>query len=138
MENNATKNEKLFNKKMGGTLQSKKCYSKQINGDKVEISVDFHLEHDGKLYLIEIDSANEAKLLVGQYCLLNKLFHESQYEAKDTIFVVVHFYAGYNPQRTIKNLKFVQDLFRNPIPFKVFHQGSIADLTDFLAKISAP
>lgn len=138
MENNATKNEKLFNKRMDGGLKGKKRYSKIVNEESIEISVDFHLEYAGKLYLIEIDSANEAKLLVGQYCLLNKLFYEEQYAPVDTVFVVVHFYDNYNPQRTIKNLNFVKDLFSNPIPFKAFHQEEIVDKNDFLAKISTP
>lgn len=134
----AAENEADFRKRMAGQLKGKKRYSRKIEGETIEISVDFHFEHKGKLYLVEIDSANEAKLLVGQYCLLNKLFDEDSYEKSDVVFVVVHYYKNYAPERTLKNLGFVKGLFEDPITYQAFHQEKICDWNDFLNKINSP
>ena len=66
---------------------------------------------NGVNYLIEIDSGNMAKLLVGQYVLLNEL-HKSR--TGKEFFLIVHFYKNYNVQRTLKNLKMINSkLFNN-------------------------
>lgn len=85
----AGNNEKLFKdyfeSQYGtGILQGKCSYTK---GD-VYISVDNSIEYKDKRVLIEIDSGNEAKLLVGQYTLLNVLCEEE----KELLFVVIHYY----------------------------------------------
>jgi lipopolysaccharide biosynthesis protein len=76
-----------------------------VVGD-VEISVDQSFEYNGTEYLIEIDSANMAKLLVGQYVLLNQLHTNRE---KTPFFLVVHAYKKYNPQRTLHNLRMVNE-----------------------------
>jgi hypothetical protein len=96
-------NERLFKELMlraGVELLGKRRF---VQGD-VEISVDESLTHNGRQYLIEIDSANMAKLLVGQYVLLNQLCPQSE---PPPFFLVVHLYKGYNPKRTVHNLSLV-------------------------------
>lgn len=72
----------------------------------VSISVDQSLMHDDTNYLIEIDSANMAKLLVGQYVLLNQLYGKDR---ENAFFLVVHVYRGYNSQRTLNNLHLINE-----------------------------
>lgn len=107
----AGKNEKDFESifetyKLNGLLKGKKTYNNKKSGDeKVSISVDYRIVYDNKEILIEIDSGNMAKLIVGQYTLLNILCENPE----NKTFIVVHYYKDYNPIRTIKNLKFVAD-----------------------------
>jgi len=58
-------------------LAGKKRYKDPIEkADSAEISVDDSiLLPDGRLVLIEVDSANMAKLIAGQYALLNGTLH---------------------------------------------------------------
>jgi hypothetical protein len=93
---------------------------RRFTSDGVAISVDESLEHEGRNYLIEIDSGNMAKLLVGQYVLLNQLHPLSD---KPPFFLVVHTYKDYKPRRTIKNLCLVnQQLYGgNGIEFGAVH-----------------
>ena len=105
----AAKNEKIFKEyfesKFGSSsLDGKKNYKDE---DKdVSISVDQSFIANNRTVLIEIDSGNMAKLLVGQYILINEL---SKIDAENTTFVVVHFYKNYNPERTKKNLDLVSN-----------------------------
>lgn len=80
---------------------------KKVFGDRegVNISVDNYFELDGKNVYVEIDSGNMAKLLVGQYVLLNSL---KQYDNND-IFLIIHYYKNYNDKRTKKNLKHITE-----------------------------
>lgn len=84
----------------------------------VSISVDETIEIGGKKILFEIDSGNYAKLLVGQYVLLNQIIEDSE----DLLFVIVHYYKDYNEERTRKNLEFINNtLYNNKgIQFKVY------------------
>ncbi|QSX77949.1 hypothetical protein [Agrilutibacter solisilvae] len=102
-------NERRFHdifvgKAPGTPLLGKKRYA----SGGVEISVDQSFVHDDREVLIEIDSANMAKLIVGQYVLLNHLRDSD----KPAFFLVVHAYRKFNPVRTISNLDLVnQKLF---------------------------
>ncbi len=101
----AGSNEKLFvellQQKIAGISLSGK---QRFTLDNVEISADQSLTHNGISYLIEIDSANMAKLLVGQYVLINQLYANPK---ENAFFLVVHTYKDYNPERTIKNLSLI-------------------------------
>lgn len=91
---------------------------------KVSISVDNSIKSsDNKDILIEIDSGNMAKLIVGQYTLLNILCSENNKNIEDIIFIVIHYYKDYNTQRTIKNLELVSKIMPNKkaIKFKVYN-----------------
>jgi hypothetical protein len=92
----------------------------------VEISVDESLMHSGRQFLVEIDSANTAKLLVGQYVLLNQLYPHSE---PPPFFLVVHLYKGYNPRRTVRNLSLVnQQLYGGKgCEFGAVHFSEFAD-----------
>jgi hypothetical protein len=108
----------------------------------VEISVDNSIMSEEGTLLIEIDSANEAKLIVGQYVLLNQLYDGNK---EDTIFLLIHYYPNYNPERSVKNLKLINDRLYNGngIKFCVFNENSFKDfcctyntIDSFLTNIS--
>lgn len=95
-------------------LNGKRSYASFIDGhdDKVYISVDDSiLLPDGSTILIEVDSGNYAKLIAGQYALVNGLFDGAR---EKTMFLVIHFYKSskdekeYSSGRTIKNLNAIQ------------------------------
>jgi len=128
-------NESAFKALMGQAgveLQGKRRFS----DGSVEISVDESFLHNGRQYYVEIDSANIAKLLVGQYVLLNELILPA-----DTapFFLVVHYYKTYEPMRTVKNLHFInQRLFAGAgIEFAVLHksqlEGGFSSVDELLA-----
>jgi uncharacterized protein YxeA len=117
----AGENEKKFkelfsDEPLANLLKGSQTYKNQ-DAD-VSISVDEMIEVGGKKILFEIDSGNYAKLLVGQYVLLNEIIDDP----KDLLFVIVHYYKGYNGDRTHKNLEFINEkLYNNKgIKFKVY------------------
>ena len=115
-------------------LAGKKRYKDQ-NGsiDPTEISVDSSiLLPDGRLVLIEVDSANMAKLIAGQYALLNGLYAG---DFDKVLFLTIHYYANYEVSRTTKNLKFIQGLApsRKWLPYAAFH---ISDFGQMIEKAS--
>lgn len=69
-----------------------------------------------------------AKLLVGQYTLLNLLLNEEQ--RKKSTFWIIHFYKNYNCNRTIKNLNFISEKLNipHPLEFKVLHWNEIKNV----------
>lgn len=120
----------FFNKVYGGDILQGKCVYKD-NDENVSISVDNSIDYENKKILIEIDSGNQAKLIVGQYVLLNLLCQED----KDVLFVVIHYYKDkknkqYNPQRTISNLKLINKKLctNSRLKFKVFNQDEFEKL----------
>jgi hypothetical protein len=133
-------NEKRFQefmRKLGVNLEGKQCF-KQGN---VQISVDESFTHKDKQYLIEIDSGNMAKLLVGQYVLLNQLHPQSR---RAPVFLVIHNYKGYNPKRTINNLHLInQQLYAgNGLEFGAMHfdqlDGWDGNFDSLLAQVHRP
>lgn len=95
-------------------LAGKRSYASYFDGHdgKVYISVDDTiLLPDGRMILIEVDSGNYAKLIAGQYALINGLFDGVR---DKTLFLVVHCYKSsknkkeYSSSRTIKNLNAIQ------------------------------
>lgn len=138
----------LLEDKFGeGCLSGKRRYTLNLEGfEQVEISVDQSLIlDDDRTLLIEIDSGNMAKLIVGQYALLNGMNDDCR---EKTAFVVVHYYTDsktnrdYAPQRTLKNINAIQHfssgenwLKYNAIHIKEFRtlvasSNSIVELAD--------
>ena len=118
---NERKFKELFQAKAPETrLLGKKRYESQ----NVEISVDESFEHGGKQFLVEIDSANIAKLLVGQYVLLNQLRDSKQ----EYFFLVVHSHKNYHPMRTIHNLQLINEQLYggNGMAFGAIHFDSLS------------
>jgi len=127
----AGENEKIFEDLCNSFNDNvdKKLLSGKIvfeDADKNSVSVDNSIIVDDKIILIEIDSANEAKLLAGQYTLLNLLKDKPKIqgfnqEKKELIFFVIHFYVDrqkgrnkpYNSDRTKKNLKLIRNVLSN-------------------------
>lgn len=134
-------------KKLRNKIDSKNLLGKIVFGSKkkgkANISVDGHFIFNGKLYLVEVDSANEAKLLAGQYTLIDTLYDKSddnitkQYkkESNEVVFLVIHFYKAYNPDRTTKNLKVIQDKFETKLEYKVFHYNDFTSWEDLCNKL---
>lgn len=110
--------KKLFEEAFGrDVLLPGKEYKDPVTD--VIISVDNTIDTNDLRVLIEIDSGNYAKLLVGQYMLLNKLYPND----KRTLFLIIHAYKKYNTTRTIKNLRYVNEhyLNNNGLIFCVIH-----------------
>lgn len=87
---------------------------------------------------MEIDSGNEAKLLAGQYILLNALYDKSicnNYSIENVVFLVIHYYKGYEPERTKKTIKKIKDVFKTKMQYMAFHQNDIKSWEDFISKI---
>lgn len=99
----AGKNEKDFIEFINSSTDIKLEGKKSFKIDDVYISVDNYFEYDNRKIYVEIDSGNMAKLIVGQYILLNSLNNFGD----DSIFLIVHYYKGYNAERTNKNLGYV-------------------------------
>lgn len=111
------------------------------NSERVYVSVDNTIVLDNEIILIEIDASNQAKLVSGQYTLLNLLKDKPSKRYKDIvkgkslIFFVIHCYGSsdknnkYNPDRSKNNFKLINQLaFRNNgLKFGSIH---IDDLTD--------
>lgn len=115
-----------FCNKIDENLLSGKIIFKDKHKNNVQVSVDNSIVLDNHVILIEIDASNQAKLVSGQYTLLNLLkdspLNKSAELVKDKelIFVVIHYYgtssskSKYNPNRSINNFKFIKDnLFKN-------------------------
>lgn len=110
-------------------LKGKRWYSTGASKDDVRISVDESLEIGDRLVLVEIDSGNAAKLLIGQYVLLSVFEKKPRHKV---LFVVVHYYDKYNPDRTVKNLQLVAAsvLAEQALPFLALHESDLWPLLD--------
>lgn len=142
----------LLEKKFGeNCLSGKRRYTESFNGfDKVEISVDQSLDlGEGRKLLFEIDSGNMAKLIAGQYALLNALINKDK-SRDETYFLVVHYYTDnridndYNPERTLKNINAIQHFYNNDnwLKYGAIHINQftqlikeISDITDIVDKV---
>ncbi len=117
---------KLFNEKVNGlTLSGQKTYAvKDEKERKLSSSVDYYFEHNNQQILIEVDSYNMAKVVVGQYLLLNQFRDKT---LTNPLFLVIHTYSNYEPERTIKYLEYVKDkvLQGKGIPFGVIHINTL-------------
>lgn len=122
----AKDNEKIFRdlfceKVNSITLSEQKTFAiMDEKKRKLSSSVDYYFDHGNRQVLVEVDSYNMAKVLVGQYLLLNQFRNEV---LTDPIFLVVHTYSNYEPERTIKYLEHVKDkvLQGKGMPFGVIH-----------------
>ncbi|HFK1758503.1 MULTISPECIES: hypothetical protein [Bacillus] len=128
---NEIKFSNYFKKKFGKDVLEGKCTFETLDKN-VSISVDNSLKLGNKEILIEIDSGNMAKLIVGQYVLLNELYKNRD---KEILFLIIHFYKNqkgkeYNPIRTERNLSLVSEsIYGNEaIKYKVFNQSSFKEL----------
>ena len=133
----AGSNEDKFQRNVGGCVKLEgKVVFKSKNGD-VSISVDQSFTIDGKTYLVEVDSANMAKLLVGQYTLLCALNPD---DVDRYVFLVVHYYKGYNPDRTMNNLREINRLvFKDKgMKFLVIHASQFAESGETFLELIKP
>lgn len=118
----------LFGKKVRGvSLSPGKTYGiTDTKGRKLSSSVDHYFEHNGRQVLIELDSYNMAKVVVGQYMLLNQFRDNS---LSNPLFLIIHAYRGYAPQRTLKYLEHITEnlIKEDSIPFGVVHLDSLKE-----------
>ena len=115
----ALDNEKRILNKLNDTysLNLQKSSSGKIKDD-LQVSVDFIWDLEGYKILFEVVSYNVAKIVFGQYVLLN---HTNEYK-KNSILIVIHCYKNYNKQRTEKYLNFAKEKLKCKIPFLVFNE----------------
>lgn len=115
----ALDNEKRILSKLNQTysLDLEKSTSGKIKDD-LEVSVDFIWEINGIKILFEVDSYNAAKIVFGQYVLLN---HTKEYQ-NNSILIVIHCFKNYNIKRTEKYLNFAEEKLKCKIPFLVFNE----------------
>jgi len=137
-------NERLFRnlirERFGNILQGKRVWrSEGSRRERVEISVDESIETPNYRLLVEIDSGNYAKLIVGQYVLMNALNNDAG--NRQDVFVVIHYNVDngrpYDPQRTLKNLNLVnQSVLNNSgINFIVFNVPSFVEFLEGIESI---
>jgi hypothetical protein len=87
--------------------------------ESIKTSVDFKLNIDDVSFLFEVDSNNVAKIIFGQYILLNK----AKNLPLNPFFIVIHCYKKYNVERTIKHLNYARVAFACAIPFAVLTEN---------------
>jgi len=116
----AGKNERIFEAAFPFKAELKGKLIFKSDKYDVQISVDNHLVVPEKnlTVLFEIDSANAAKLIVGQYVLLNQLLHNKD----NHLLAILHYYKNYNIERTVNNLNLVNEQIYhgNGLRFKVY------------------
>jgi hypothetical protein len=106
------------------------------SNDEVFISVDNVIEFEDEVFLIEIDSSNQAKLVAGQYALLcflfknpikkNDYFKSIIFDNKKKItFFVVHCYKNYNRERSLNNLIFLKQNLKSMIGVGTIHMDDL-------------
>ncbi|MDP1726764.1 MAG: hypothetical protein Q8M15_08270 [Bacteroidota bacterium] len=88
---------------------------------KVETAIDFQIEFDGKTYLFEVDTYNTAKVLFGQYLLLNNFIIDPE----KYIYVPVHYNSKFNIIHSFNHLDYASKKLGCKIPFIIFDQDSI-------------
>ena len=108
---------------------------------KVEISTDESIITKDYNLLIEVDSGNYAKLIIGQYVLINTLIHHHKINenGKKPVFIVVHYHNRntsnpYNSFRTKKNLNHIsKSIYKSKgVKFLAFN---LKEFTDFIENI---
>lgn len=118
-------------------FNGKKRYTLKLDGhENVETSVDESIIlPDGRIILIEVDSGNMAKLIAGQYALLNGLCNENR---EKTLFLVIHYYVDkknknkpYSANRTLKNLNAIQ-YFSPEKDWLQYNAFNISDLEEII------
>src|SRR6185369_15626936 len=123
----AKDNEKIFCELFRSKVSSVSLSSDQttysITDEKrrrLSSSVDYCFLHNNRKVLLEIDSYNMAKVVVGQYVLLNQFCN---HRSPAPLLLVVHTYTNYEPERTLKYLEHVRSkvLGGKGIPFGVIH-----------------
>ena len=87
--------------------------------ESIKTSVDFKLSISDSNLLFEVDSNNVAKIIFGQYLLLNR----ARDLPKNPFFIVIHCYKKYNVERTIKHLNYARVAFACSIPFAVLTEN---------------
>jgi hypothetical protein len=92
--------------------------------DDLKVSVDFIWKEKKLTLLLEVDSYNAAKIIFGEYVLLNQI---KSYEA-NCILVIIHCYKKYNIERTEKYLKFAVDKLKCKLPYVIFSNSEWRDL----------
>ena len=87
--------------------------------ESINTSFDFKLDLGDVNFLFEVDSNNVAKIIFGQYVLLNK----TKNLPPNPFFIVIHCYKKYNVERTIKHLNYAREAFACTIPFAVLTEN---------------
>jgi hypothetical protein len=121
----ALDNEKRILSKLNQTysIDIKKATSVKIKDD-LEVSVDFIWKDKDLTFLFEIVSYSAAKIIFGEYVLLNQV---KAYKS-NCILVIIHCYKKYNIERTEKYFKFAVDKLKCKLPYVVFSNSEWQEL----------
>lgn len=111
------RNEQVFAEYINGKCPSILKCKLSWKKESVFISADFHIETNKYIYLIEVDASNQAKLIVGQYLLINLLKDFPTFKTakqllnkkKSFRFIVIHFYKNYNQTRSVLNMEMINN-----------------------------
>jgi len=127
----ALENEKRILNKLNQTysLDLEKSTSVKIQDD-LQVSVDFIWKEKDLTILFEVDSYNAAKIIFGEYMLLNQV----QAYKSNCILVIIHCYKKYNIERTEKYLKFAVDKLKCKLPYAVFSNSEWQELVKTKSK----
>ncbi len=88
---------------------------------KVETAIDFQIEYGDKTYLFEVDTYNTAKVLFGQYLLLNNYIQEPE----KFIYIPVHYNSKFNIIHSFNHLDYASKKLGCKIPFIILDEDSI-------------
>ena len=143
--------EKEFSTIINGISSEENILLGKINfrskKNNVFISVDNLIEFEDEVFLIEVDSSNQAKLVAGQYTLLCFLFNnpieKNDYfksiildNKKKITFFVVHCYENYNKKRSLYNLIFLKQNLKSNIGIGTIHINELKqDLKNVNSKV---
>jgi hypothetical protein len=121
----ALDNEKLiFNQLVKKYQPNIEKASSEVIIDNLLVSVDFIWKEKDLTFLFEVDSYNAAKIIFGEYMLLNQV---KAYKS-NCILVIIHCYKKYNIERTEKYLKFAVDKLKCKLPYVVFSNSEWQEL----------
>lgn len=96
-------------------INSEKAKFDNINNE-IKTSVDFKFKLDNVNFLFEVDSNNVAKIIFGQYLLLNKVENLPE----NPFLIIIHCYKGYNTRRTNRHLDYAKEVYNCCIPYIAF------------------
>lgn len=98
---------------------------------ELNVSVDFIWKEKDLTFLFEIDSYNAAKIIFGEYVLLNQV---KAYKS-NCILVIIHCYKNYNVKRTEKYLDYAVGALKCKLPYVVFSNSEWSEIVKIKSKV---
>lgn len=105
--------------------------SSEVIIDNLNVSVDFIWKEKDLTFLFEIDSYNAAKIIFGEYVLLNQV---KAYKS-NCILVIIHCYKNYNVKRTKKYLDYAVGALKCKLPYVVSSNSEWSEIVKIKSKM---